>query len=645
VFFVELGGDEQYSAEVAAWKHEVERVELERLQPWFPSGVEKLQEAEVRQRIKALGQGVHEQLRQAHLATQAPGNLRRHNPSFVGRVAELRALRQQLTGGAVGVVTAVHGIGGMGKTELAVAYAHAYAHDYQGGTWQMDADGQVDMLEAVSSLALSSQLGLEVREEDLRDRQWLGRRALARLTELTEAARQRDSNTAACLLLLDNVSEPELLSESQLAALPDQPWLHLMVTTRLGMGDVAAAGSRASVAMIEVGRLGTADALALIREHQPARDHACLHPDFSNADEADAARRIIDLLDGYTLAIEQVAVFLGVTGVEPSQLLADLQALGTPALDQVGSSPEGTQAIRHKERLTGRIVDQTLWRLPDRARAALAVASLLPPDTIPWDWLRWLTEPAESQPLRRLSGLSGQDDWTSTRRILEGRRLLTLADDSRFARLHRVVHAHLRTRLVDREIEDRLDRYLKHVAGQLADSTAPDTAILAATAATLIARLSVGSVELAHAASRLVDHVHRRLDLTSARRLANTIITVFEQSAGLAPSYQRVLAILLCEVGDFYAEGGDARAALDHITRGKEIFERLATTYPGHLPWRLDVITTLQRVSDISSRGGECVARAGLGDARPRPHRADRRRPPRQGRYPISIGHNPEPGG
>ncbi|MBV8348672.1 MAG: hypothetical protein JOZ49_14435, partial [Mycolicibacterium sp.] len=90
-----------------------------------------LQQAEVRRRVKALGQGVYEHWRQARLAKQAPGNLIHHNPNFVGRVEELRELRAQLAGGAVGVVTAVHGIGGMGKTELALTYAHAYAADYQ----------------------------------------------------------------------------------------------------------------------------------------------------------------------------------------------------------------------------------------------------------------------------------------------------------------------------------------------------------------------------------------------------------------------------------------------------------------------------------------------------------------------------------
>ena len=179
--FVALGGDEQYDEAVAAWRRQVERVQLEPLQPWFPQGVQALQQAQVRARVRALGQGVHEQLAQARRASRAPGNLRRHNPGFVGRVEELRKLRAQLTGGAVGVVTAVHGIGGMGKTELAVTYAHAYAHVYQGGTWQVDADGHTDLLEAVSPLALWPELGLEVREEQLADRQWLGRRVVARL--------------------------------------------------------------------------------------------------------------------------------------------------------------------------------------------------------------------------------------------------------------------------------------------------------------------------------------------------------------------------------------------------------------------------------------------------------------------------------
>ena len=108
--------------------------------------------------------------------------------------------------------------------------------------------------------------------------------------------------------------------------------------------------------------------MALIRDHQPARDPARLRPDFSSPQEEDAARRIVALLDGYTLAIEQAAVYLGTSGMQPAELLGQLQAQGSPVLDEVGSSPAGTQAILHKEKLAATIVDQTLQRLPARAR-------------------------------------------------------------------------------------------------------------------------------------------------------------------------------------------------------------------------------------------------------------------------------------
>jgi tetratricopeptide (TPR) repeat protein len=611
VYFVELGGDEDYEAQVVVWRHEVERVQLQELQPWFPVGVAALQDAEVRRRVKALGQGVHEQVAQARRARAAPGNLRRHNPSFVGRAAELRALRHQLTGGAVGVVTAVHGIGGMGKTELAVTYAHAYAHTYQGGTWQVDADGATDVLEAISALALSPELGLDVREEHLQDRQWLGRRVLARLGELTEAARARDAGSAACLVLLDNVSEPGLLSESQLAVLPDQPWFHLAVTTRLGVGDLGTAGTRGSVAMIEVGRLATEDAVALIREHQPARDPARLHTEFSSPAEQDAARQVVELLDGYTLAVEQAAIYLGSSGVEPSQLLGVLRAHGTTVLDDVGGSADAAGMMLHKEKIAGVIVDQTLARLPPRARAALTLACLLPPDTIPWSWLDELTDtPADpaDPPRVGLPGLSGDGDWASTRRILEGRRLLTLADDPRLARLHRVLGEHLRTRLADPETHDRLDTHLQQVSHELDDAATPDIALLAVTATTITGRISDGRHDLTAAGARLIDAVQQRLNLTTAHTLATTTLTAYQHRTTADPDnpeLQHDLASSLNKVGEVLAARGDTRSALEHHTRALHIDERLAAADPDHTGHQRDLASSLYKLGALLANRGD----------------------------------------
>ena len=603
VYFVALEGGGEDDAQMATWRRAVTRVQLVELQEWFPHGVQALQEARVREQVEALGKGVYEHWRQARLAKQAPGNLTHYNPNFVGRVEELRELRLQLTGGAVGVVTAVHGIGGMGKTELALTYAHAYAGDYQGGTWYVDAEGRSDLLEAVSSLARSPALGLQVTEDERRDTNLLGELVLAALCRRTEAARQIDERTGACFLLLDNVSESTLLSEAQLAVLPDEPWFHVVATTRLGVGDIGAVGSRGSVALIEVDQLSTEDAVELLREHQPARDPARLYPDFSGPEEADAARRLVELLGGYTLGVEQAAVYLGSFEIEPSQLLDALHDQGLAALDTAAEVDKVAGAIRHKEKLATTIVDQTLQQLPQRACAALAFASLLPPDTIMWQWLHELTEPVAVP--AGLPGLS-DDDWAATRRLVEGRRLLTPADDPRlFARLHRVLHAHLRTRLADAETERRLDDHLRQVSQSLQDAAAPDIPLLAATAATLTIRLAEGRHDVAGCALRLMDRVQQRVGSVTVGPLVAATLQAFRHLADADPGnpdYQYGLVMSLVKVGEVREDGGDEPGALEAYINASEVAGRLAAAFPNNGEYQRAQAVCLERLMQLHGR-------------------------------------------
>jgi tetratricopeptide (TPR) repeat protein len=60
------------------------------------------------------------------------------NPLFVGRAGDLRALAKILTAGAtaaVGQVAAATGLGGIGKTQLAVEFAHRYGRFFAGGVF------------------------------------------------------------------------------------------------------------------------------------------------------------------------------------------------------------------------------------------------------------------------------------------------------------------------------------------------------------------------------------------------------------------------------------------------------------------------------------------------------------------------------
>ncbi|MEA5447551.1 tetratricopeptide repeat protein [Leptolyngbya sp. CCNP1308] len=71
-----------------------------------------------------------------------PENLPRSGVvQFVGRAAELSQLHQQLQGSQQSAVFAISGMGGVGKTELALQYAHAYKHLYQGGACWLQAKG------------------------------------------------------------------------------------------------------------------------------------------------------------------------------------------------------------------------------------------------------------------------------------------------------------------------------------------------------------------------------------------------------------------------------------------------------------------------------------------------------------------------
>jgi hypothetical protein len=62
-------------------------------------------------------------------------NVGPRNPGFVGRDAMLVQLRERLRSGGRAVVQALHGMGGVGKTQVAIEYAYRYAGAYELVWW------------------------------------------------------------------------------------------------------------------------------------------------------------------------------------------------------------------------------------------------------------------------------------------------------------------------------------------------------------------------------------------------------------------------------------------------------------------------------------------------------------------------------
>ena len=438
VYFVEVKGSD--SGVDARWRAEVTRHHHIDLQPWFPQGTEALQEADVAARLGELGERVWDRLAKVRRAEAVIGNLRRPSATFVGRHAEMRRLHEQVALGQVGVVTALHGLGGLGKTELAVAYANAFADHYRGGAWSLAAEGKSDLLALVGELSVAPELGYTRTPAEEADPRLAGRGVLAHLARLaTTGPDSHDSDAAGthALLILDNVDDPGLLSAQQVGRLPSRDVVRVVATTRLGADRLTHKGG---LAFVPVDVLAPDDALELIRWHQPPRDPDGLVPDFISGGEEDAAREIVALLGGFTLAVEQVAVYLGINpDVPPSAYLSWLRSQGLGLTDRrVDGSVR--EALHHEEGLLSVVLSSQLGTLDEVERFVLRAAAWLPSDEIPWPWLETI---ARTQ-FHRLTVTEDKDPWPPARRRLEGLRFLTPGEHHTTARLHRMVAAHLK---------------------------------------------------------------------------------------------------------------------------------------------------------------------------------------------------------
>jgi len=225
------------------------------------------------------------------------------NPLFTGRDGELADLAGRLSGGdgsAVVLPQALYGLGGVGKTQLAVEYAYRHAADYDLVWW---VPGESAALAVSSLVDLARRAGVSS----------VGG-AQQQIAGLVEVLR-RGEQFPRWLVVVDNAEAPsELFGLLAIAGRGGQ----VLVTSR----DPAWAGWTRSV---EVDVLPHADAVRLLRRR-------C-----ERLTEADADR-LATALGDLPLAVEQAAGWLATTGMAAEtyeRLLADrtkeLLTRGQPA--------------------------------------------------------------------------------------------------------------------------------------------------------------------------------------------------------------------------------------------------------------------------------------------------------------------------
>jgi predicted ATPase/class 3 adenylate cyclase len=220
---------------------------------------------------------------------ETPNNLPTLATSFVGRDQELAEVEKLVRGARLVTIT---GVGGAGKTRLALQAGASMSTDYPDGTWLVELAAITDPDLVVSTMAEA----LGVSEQP-------GRPILNSLIEHLEDAR--------ALLIVDNC-EHLIVASARLvdAILTGTAGVSIIATSRelLGIGGEVAYGMRSMTLPADAHRvaareLGRYDAVRLFAERAAAS-----RPDFHLSEEnAPAVAEICTRLDGMPLALELAA--------------------------------------------------------------------------------------------------------------------------------------------------------------------------------------------------------------------------------------------------------------------------------------------------------------------------------------------------
>jgi tetratricopeptide (TPR) repeat protein len=137
----------------------------------------------------------------------------------IGREASLQAVRKQLTEGhhtAIGQTAAFQGLGGLGKTQLAVEYAYRFKDSYPNGVIWLNADQDID--------AQLTELAEKAR--------WIAPESEHKYK--LDIARHRLRTYSDCLIIFDNLENPQAIEDY----LPEpQANPHILVTSRRDQPD------------------------------------------------------------------------------------------------------------------------------------------------------------------------------------------------------------------------------------------------------------------------------------------------------------------------------------------------------------------------------------------------------------------------
>jgi tetratricopeptide (TPR) repeat protein len=286
----------------------------------------------------------------ATAAAKKPWNVPyRRNPHFTGRDAALARLHCELTGSAdAGLLpkAVVSGLGGIGKTQIAVEYAYRFRDDYAAVFW-VRSDNR---LEATTSFCEIAAL-LALPESRLNNQQ-----------EVETAVKRWLEANPGWLLIFDNADRP-----ADIAPLMPKEGGYVLVTSRAQVFDAIKVSTPLP---LEVLRVEEAQRFLMERTGRSA----------ASEDEQKAAQQIATELGCLPLALEQAAAYMATKLVRFQDYLISYQKrrlqLVETAAPQAGNYP-------HSVATTWALNIQHVESESPAAGELLRASAFLHPDQIP----------------------------------------------------------------------------------------------------------------------------------------------------------------------------------------------------------------------------------------------------------------------
>ncbi|MFG3645081.1 FxSxx-COOH system tetratricopeptide repeat protein [Micromonospora sp. NPDC047762] len=411
------------------------------------------------------------------------------NASFVGRDELLQTLREGFVDTGIGIQV-LCGISGVGKSQLALEYAHRFANDYD-LVWWMSAEHPEAMAEQMAALATEAG--------------WLS--PSAGTDAAVRMARMQLRKSSRWLLVFDNAEDPTVL-RSWLSIGPG----HILISSR-------------DPGWFEVGRPLTVNVFDRVESISLLRDRL---PWIAMDEAEELARSLGDL----PLAVAQAASLLVETGMTPQAYLSELNANARRLLGAGRVLSYRSPLAAALELSIDRLADED-----DLALSVMQVSAWLAPNPLP---LRTLAA-TNHVGIDRIAPTDAVAFQLSLGRI--GRYGLARINKQSIE-IHRLTQAFIRGRLNPQESRLARARAARVVATGRPENDGSDPGTWPEWSALLPHILAldpaVGSSHaLRNAARDVLWHLLCRAEYATALRLAQTWRS--DWTAGLGPDHLQVL--------------------------------------------------------------------------------------------------------